>query len=88
MVIDKAPSTCAHQVVLSLCVAGCLALASWPRPVRTDPGIEATIIAHRIATRVLILGPLSPWAWGQLGTAASTRGSWPRRTVLSAKNPL
>ena len=53
MAFGKSPSTCAHQVVLSLCVASCLAFGAWPRPMQGLRDPEAAQLAQRMALALI-----------------------------------
>lgn len=91
MAFGKSPSTCAHQVVLSLCVASCLAFGASPRPTQGLRDPEAVQLAQRMALALIPRVPgmritSAPPTGVQLETAASTRGSWPRKTLLSPNN--
>ena len=93
MAFGKSPSTCAHQVVLSLCVASCLAFGASPRPTQGLRDPEAVQLAQRMALALTLTLHVpgmritsAPPTGVQLETAASTRGSWPRKTLLSPNN--
>ena len=91
MAYGKKPTTCAHQVVLGLCVMSCLAFGAWPRPVESLHEEQVTRFAQRMALGLILQMPgirvaAEPNPTLQLTTAASTRGSWPRRTLLSPNN--
>jgi hypothetical protein len=91
MAYGKKPTTCAHQVVLGLCVMSCLAFGAWPRPVESLHEEQVTLFAQRMALGLTLQMPgirvaAEPDPTLQLTTAASTRGSWPRRTLLSPNN--
>ena len=91
MAYGKKPSTCAHQIVLGLCVMSCLAFGSWPRPVQGLQELQATRLAQRLAMGLMLQVPgvyftTQQEPTVQLATAASTRGSWPRNTLLSPNN--
>ena len=91
MAYGKKPSTCAHQVVLGLCVMSCLAFGASPRPMENVHEVQASRFAQQMALGLILQGPGIPLAADpgpirQLATAASTRGSWPRKTLFSPNN--
>jgi hypothetical protein len=91
MAYGEKPTTCAHQIVLGLCVMFCLGFGAWPRPVQGLRELQATRLAQRLALTLVLQVPgmcslPDPDQEAQLTTAASTRGSWPRRMLLSPNN--
>ncbi len=91
MAYGKKPTTCAHQVVLGLCVMSCLAFGARPRHGQGLGELQATRLAQRVALALVLQVPgmrsvPDPDQGAQLTTAVSTRGSWPRRMLLSPNN--
>jgi len=48
MAYGKKPTTCAHQIVLGLCVMLCLGFGAWPRPAQGLRELQATRLAQRL----------------------------------------
>jgi hypothetical protein len=71
----------------------CLAFGTWPRPVQGLEAQQTTQFAQRMALALALMLQVRGVYFTseqaqttQLATAASTRGSWPRNTLLSPNN--